>query len=323
MNEIIKRPENLPDTIQELHKFILIVPEKLKSVRAEINAINKAGLAKGVRDQKIEEGQCIGEAILWAEAKLGAMLKPLANPTASRAGRRQLPEGITHKTSHKAQLLADNPRVIEDIIREARKNEDLPTKTAVLKIITEKKKKANAIKKDLKLKLPTGQYNIIYADPPWQYEHSISNSRKIENQYPTMTLEDICNLNIHEISAKDSILFLWATNPKLQEAMKVIELWGFNYRTNMVWVKDKIGMGYYCRGQHELLLISVKGGFPPPLPENRVSSLLTFQRKEHSKKPAEAYRLIEHMYPNGKYLELFAREKRKNWLSWGNEIENS
>ncbi len=88
----------------------------------------------------------------------------------------------------------------------------------------------------------------------------------------------------------------------------------------MVWVKDKIGTGYYVRGKHELLLINTKGKIPPPIEENRFPSVLNAPRKEHSAKPDEVYEYIEIMYPNRKYLELFARNQRENWTSWGLEI---
>ena len=120
--------------------------------------------------------------------------------------------------------------------------------------------------------------------------------------------------------AENSILFLWATNPKLQEALEVLEAWGFEYKTNMVWVKDKIGVGYYFRGQHELLLVGIKGSMGVPEEQNRPASVLNSDRTKHSEKPQEVYTLIEKMYPNRKYLELFARNKREGWESWGNEI---
>jgi N6-adenosine-specific RNA methylase IME4 len=163
-------------------------------------------------------------------------------------------------------------------------------------------------------------YPVIYADPPWRYEHSISNSREIENQYPTMELDDICALPVGEVASKDAILFIWATSPKLTEAMRVVESWGFNYRTNMVWVKDKIGMGYYARQRHELLLIATRGELPTPEPANRPDSVMEFPRTEHSKKPPEVYEIIEKMYPEYQKLELFARNKRQGWESWGNQI---
>lgn len=167
-------------------------------------------------------------------------------------------------------------------------------------------------------KLPEDKYDIIYGDPPWEYHFSETPTRALENQYPTMKLKDICNLKIP--SAKNAILFLWCTSPKLiPEGVEVIKSWGFTYKTSMVWVKDKIGMGYYARSRHEYLLIATKGKPGTPEPSNRPDSVINAPRTEHSKKP-DLYEMIERMYPNRKYLELFARNKRKGWTSWGNEI---
>ena len=166
--------------------------------------------------------------------------------------------------------------------------------------------------------LPEDKYNIVYADPPWRYDFAETSSREIENQYPTMELEDIKMLNVP--SADNSVLLLWATAPKLKEAFAVMESWGFTYKTCAVWDKEKIGMGYWFRGQHELLLVGTKGACSPPLPENRFSSVIREARTQHSKKPAIVQDMIEQMFPNGKYLELFCRVPRQGWAAWGNEI---
>lgn len=166
--------------------------------------------------------------------------------------------------------------------------------------------------------LPDGEFNVLLADPPWKYDFSETGSRKVETQYPTMTLEDIKKLN--PPSSINSVLFLWATAPKLKEALMVMESWGFVYKSQLVWDKMMIGMGYWFRGQHELLLVGIKGKVSPPKPENRTSSVLKEKRKGHSQKPERIYRIIEQMVPGGKYLELFARNGRKGWTSWGNEV---
>lgn len=166
--------------------------------------------------------------------------------------------------------------------------------------------------------MPEGIFNIIYADPPWRYDFSPTYSREIEAHYPTLSLKEICELDIP--SADDSVLFLWATSPKLEEALNVLNLWGFTYRTGMVWVKDKIGMGHWVRGQHELLLIGRKGNMPTPEPKNRPSSYFTAPRTTHSTKPELVYKIIESMYPSGTYLEVFARNKREGWTSWGDQF---
>lgn len=175
-------------------------------------------------------------------------------------------------------------------------------------------------KVDLK-PLPKGKYSIIYADPPWKYEFSETTSREIENQYPTMELQEIKGLKVP--SANNAVLFLWTTAPKLKEALEVMEYWGFTYRTNVVWDKEIIGMGYWDRGQHELLLIGVKGVYPAPPESARESSVYREKRGEHSKKPGYYYSLIEKLCPNGKYLELFARNNtgQEKWTFWGNEFD--
>ena len=96
----------------------------------------------------------------------------------------------------------------------------------------------------------TGRFGVICADPPWEYDFSKSDSRAIENQYPTMSIEEICALPISVVTLDDCVLFLWVPAPKLREAFKVLEARGFEYRTNAVWDKQVIGMGYYFRSQH-------------------------------------------------------------------------
>lgn len=163
-------------------------------------------------------------------------------------------------------------------------------------------------------------YPVIYADPPWRYEHSKTVSREIENQYPTMTLEEICQLPVSLIASQDAVLFMWATSPKLAEAMQVVEAWGFTYRTCMVWDKERIGMGYYARQQHELLLVCARGSLPVPQPANRPASVVRIARDpEHSVKPQEFYQIIEQMYPEYERVELFARNQREGWAAWGNQ----
>lgn len=164
---------------------------------------------------------------------------------------------------------------------------------------------------------PKGTYRVLYVDPPWRYEHA-EPSRAIENQYPTMELDEIKQLK--PPAAPDSVLFMWATSPKLTEALEVVEAWGFNYRTCMVWVKDKIGMGYYARQRHELLLVAKKGDGPVPAESDRPDSVVEAPRLEHSAKPPVVYDLLETMYPTETKIELFARNTRDGWESWGNEL---
>lgn len=164
--------------------------------------------------------------------------------------------------------------------------------------------------------LPEGAFSVIYADPPWQYDLPLRGAP--DSHYATMTQQEIELLEVP--SADDAVLFLWATAPKLREALGVMKAWGFEYKTNAVWVKQKFGTGYYFRGQHEHLLLGIKGTPHPPAEGDRRSSVITADSGEHSAKPVAVYGIIEAMYPGGKYLEMFARgTKRKKWTVWGQE----
>lgn len=164
------------------------------------------------------------------------------------------------------------------------------------------------------------KYSVIYADPPWRYSFSKSKSRKVENHYETMTLNDICSLKIP--TEKNAVLYLWATAPKLLEALKVMEAWEFKYKTQAIWDKCNIGMGYWFRGQHEILLVGVKGKFSPPEQEHRVSSVFKSPRTKHSKKPDAFMDRIKLWFPKSERIELFSRSKFEGWDSWGNEVES-
>ncbi len=135
-----------------------------------------------------------------------------------------------------------------------------------------------------------------------------------------MPLDDLCELPVSSITTSDCILYLWATSPLLEQAMQLIKAWGFAYQSCAVWVKDKIGPGYWWRQQHELLLVATKGNPPKPAEADRFSSVLHAPRGEHSKKPEEMYERIERMYPELPKIELFARTTREGWQSWGNEV---
>ena len=165
--------------------------------------------------------------------------------------------------------------------------------------------------------MPEGTYDIIYADPAWHYDSEASQRGKADNHYATMTTKDICDIKVP--SAENALLFLWVTNAHLEEGLRVLKAWGFKYVTNFVWVKDKIGLGWFVRGKHELLLLCRKGEMPHPEDHNRYSTVINAPRKEHSRKPEIVYEMIETMYPNRKYLELFSRNKREGWTMWGLE----
>jgi N6-adenosine-specific RNA methylase IME4 len=163
------------------------------------------------------------------------------------------------------------------------------------------------------------KHKVIYADPPWRYEFSKTDNRAIENHYPTMTLEDICALQVP--AADDAVLYMWATSPKLGEAMKVIESWGFRYATSMVWVKPSMGMGFYARIRHEMLLIATRGNPGTPEPSVRPNSVIEAPRGAHSAKPL-LHDQLDAWWPSVTKVELFARQPVDSpwWSTWGNDL---
>ena len=166
--------------------------------------------------------------------------------------------------------------------------------------------------------LPSGPFELIYADPPWQLGNP-DGLNAPENHYPTIALEEICALQVP--AADDCLLLLWAVNCLLPEALSVIEAWGFTYKTNLVWVKPSIGLGNWLRNRHELLLLATRGRFSLPDPDLRPDSVLEAARGRHSQKPDSVYELIERAWPQAAKLELFARQARPGWAAWGNELQ--
>jgi N6-adenosine-specific RNA methylase IME4 len=172
------------------------------------------------------------------------------------------------------------------------------------------------------------QFDVILADPPWTFRTWSDKGAKRGPKYPVMTLEDICNLPVAEVTAENCALFLWVTWPLIEnQAFDVIASWGFTYRTlAWEWIKlDKsgkpsMGLGYYTRSNAEPCLLCVKGSMP--VADHSISNILMAQRRKHSQKPDEQYERIERLYPNMRYLELFARNRRPGWAAWGNEIES-
>lgn len=173
---------------------------------------------------------------------------------------------------------------------------------------------------------PNKKYSIIYADPPWKYSDK-GCSGAAEGHYSCMNLEDICGLPVNAISADNCVLFLWATYPMLKEALKVIDAWGFTYKSiAFQWLKvNKSGFGFFyglgrwTRGNTEPCLLAVKG--KPKRLSKSVSQLIFSPVQEHSKKPDETRnRIIKLMGDGHSQIELFARQTTEGWDAWGNEI---
>lgn len=159
--------------------------------------------------------------------------------------------------------------------------------------------------------LPTGPFQVIVADPPWRYESGN------DLPYPTMDIEDIKALPVQSIAADDAILWLWTTNAHLRVAFEVVDAWGFEYKTLLTWVKDRMGTGEWLRGQTEHCLLAVRG--KPVFVNVNHTTVIEAVRRQHSQKPEEFYELVEVACPGGR-VELFARRNRETWRAYGNEV---
>lgn len=350
MNDVVVKPEyELPATMEDLSRFVLVGREKLVAVRAEIRAIEKVGLAKEVREQKLKEAQAISEAVLDAEVRIGELMR--SAPKADNGGANQYrakstavskkqkskseairEAGFTQKQAERFQQLASHPELVEQAKAEARENDDIVSRSAVLsKIRTQKEaekraERQEAIAEQLSKSKTSSyvdifttdkKYRVIYADPPWSYNDK-QDTEKLGGavkHYPTMPLEDICALSIP--AEKNAVLFLWTTSPMLEDAFKVINAWGFKYKSSFIWDKISHAMGHYNSVRHEFLLVCVRGNCTPDVPK-LYDSVVSIKRTEHSRKPEEFRQMIDSLYPVGERIELFARESAEGWDVWGN-----
>ncbi len=194
---------------------------------------------------------------------------------------------------------------------------------------------------DLYPELPHTKYEVIYADPPWDYGGKMQydkTSIKTENidferdifissatfKYPTLKLKELMRLDIPSIADENCIMFMWTTGPQLENAVKLGTVWGFEYKTvAFVWDKMVHNPGRYTLSQTEFVLAFKKGKFPTPRGARNVRQLLSIHRGEHSEKPVEVIDGITKMFPQQKKIELFARKNYIGWDNWGLEIPNS
>jgi N6-adenosine-specific RNA methylase IME4 len=169
--------------------------------------------------------------------------------------------------------------------------------------------------------LPTAKYRVIYADPPWSYGNKPpSYSGVADNHYQTMSIAELCEMQIAEMTEDNAVLFLWTTSPLLEETFEVITAWGFKYKTSFVWDKIKHNMGHYNSVRHEFLLVCTKGSCTPDNVK-LFDSVQSIERSDkHSEKPEEFRQIIDTLYPHGKRIELFARKTTENWDVFGNEV---
>lgn len=176
------------------------------------------------------------------------------------------------------------------------------------------------------------KYKTILADPPWRFKNRTgknSPENKRLYKYKTMDLNQIKLLPVKEIVAETAHIYLWVPNALISYGLDVMDSWEFNYKTNLIWYKtrkdggpDRRGTGFYFRNVTEILLFGVKGKNARTLKQGRIQeNIISSRKREHSRKPDEQYSIIEKC-SCGPRIELFARNERKDWFSWGDQIDS-
>ena len=218
--------------------------------------------------------------------------------------------------THHQEVASLPPKKQEEFLKKA-----ADEKLSVRELREEIKKYKRGDDKRQTQEFPDGQYQVIYADPPWSYDDTCEDgaiqSGGADKQYPTMSLEQICELPVGKLSQENAVLFIWVTSPLLENVFKVINAWSFSYKASFVWDKVKHNMGHYNSVRHEFLLLATRGSCTP---DNLklFDSVQSIERTKHSEKPEKFYDIIEALY-SGTKIELFGRKPRKNWDRWGNE----
>ena len=309
-----------------------VTVEDLKMVRDVGEAAVR--LAKSRRDvgaEAVLEGM---EIVRRAERQMGVMLPEI---TGGRGGNKASNTvllgdlGIERMQSSRFQRIAKLPEdQFEAWIASCRESGEEMTQAAALKLAAKNKPEAVELSideyesgavADLGKLIGRGlRYGCIYADPPWAYSNKATRANVEDTYKSTMSVDEICAEPVCELAADDCHLHLWTTNAFLFDAKRVIEAWGFEYKSCFVWVKPQMGIGNYWRVSHEFMLLGIRG--KPEFRRRDCMSWGQFDRTAHSKKPRDVRRLVESV-SNGPYLELYGREAVENWMVYGNEVSHT
>lgn len=292
----------------------------MKQQRESLEVQNKAAELK-IRAER-RAGELLGEMELQKPGEYKRSHRASVCPSLGDMG-------ITHSQSSRWQKIASLPdddfeKHIEGTIEA---NREL-TSSGVLKLA--KKHKAatpppvesvelgdSCVVPDL-ASLDGQRFGTIYADPPWQYGNQGTRA-STDNHYSTMTVDELCDMDVLGVVADDAHLHLWTTNAFLFDARLVMEAWGFQYRSCFVWVKPQMGIGNYWRVSHEFMLLGIRGD-AKRFNDKTLKSWAEYPRGRHSAKPDEVRGMIEAASP-GPYLELFGRKSVNGWTVLGNQVE--
>lgn len=304
---------------------------KVKALEAYARATKQdAEIVLMVQEQKLRSMRILGKLLEETEFdnKGGDRGKNQHSEWEARSQTSTVPDkprlsdlGITKNESSTYQKIASIPEAMFEEQIEAVKNQASTTSeitTSGMLRVAQQVKIQDRVGdlQDRSSALPDDIFQVVYCDPAWQYSNS-GFDMSANNHYMTMPTEDMAKIPVKGILDTNAVCFMWATNPLLKDAIWLMEQWGFEYKTNIAWIKKRHTAGFYVYGQHELLLIGVKGSMLPI--GEKPTSVIYGENNKHSRKPESVYKLIESMYPELKYVELFSRNTRKNWTMWGNQ----
>lgn len=309
--------------------------DEVKDIRDKAEALRQYAKQAG---ESLENQNMIAEIKLRAERRAGELLAEMPKAKGGQPYQEQptgntvkpvetttptlTDLGISKAQSSRWQSIASLPEeVFEAEIAKTRAEKEELTTAGLLRVAQAQRRMDR--RADMHMQTwPDGVYRIIYADPPWQYEETgVTTSASYGGtrwHYPSMSIDELAALPIGALAADDCTLFLWATSPMLPAALTLINAWGFTYKTSFVWDKVLHNFGYYNSVRHELLLVAGRGSSRPDVP-TLYDSVVSVERTEHSTKPEIFREMIDHLYPYGPRIELFARRESEGWDIWGNQ----
>ena len=287
------------------------------------------------KDLLPSEAVAIAKALEPEEKEASKERQAQAGPSSGKGEKKsaggKLPHAVAGKTRDKvARHTGMGERTLAKAMEIVEAAEKEPKKFGPLVEEMDRTERVSGVHRKLKIQrqveasrkepqpLPKGPFRVIVVDPPWPYRKGskVNISRRSQCPYPEMSLEEIAALPIGKLSTPDSVLWLWTTNAFMRASFDLIDSWGFTHKTILTWAKDKMGTGDWLRGKTEHCILAAKG--KPTINLTNQTTLLHGKMREHSRKPEEFFKLVEGLCPGSK-LEMFARESRKDWVSYGDE----
>lgn len=309
---------------------LLAAAQSLDEVRAVRDGAEAVRMLCGKARLSLEVQNEAAEVKLRAERRAGEMLAVAEIRDGRPNGDSVSPLqalGVARHESSRWQRIASIPEPDFDAhVAEAHRDRRELTTLATLRLAKHLTASDPQVRPPLHI-VPSGESGLrgldgtfagIVADPPWQYDNKAARAAAA-GHYPTLTVEQICDLDVADHATENAHLYLWTTTSFLPDAFRVLAAWGFTYKTNLVWVKPQLGIGNYFRVSHEHCLFGVRGKLTTS--SNNIPSWFSARRGQHSRKPDRLTEIVEASTP-GPWLEMFYRQGlllRPGWTYWGNE----